>query len=108
VGLETPAAPFHAVVLGRDGEARLRLSERLVPAETPFTDGTATVLSRAVASFRLSYEDEHGAWLDSWDGKSAAGIPVAIRVDLVLRPAGRRQAIPPLLVPLPLGKDSKA
>jgi general secretion pathway protein J len=106
VGLDAPAAPFHAVVLGRDGEDRLRVTERLVPADAPFTNGTATTLSRAVTTFRLYYKDESGAWLDSWDGKSAAGIPTAVRVDLVVRPAGRRQAIPSLLVPLPLGKES--
>ena len=82
------------------------MRERLVPAEAPFTDGTATILSRAVTTFRLRYRDENGAWLDSWDGKSAAGLPMAVRIDLVVRPGGRRQAIPSLLVPLPLGKES--
>lgn len=108
IGLEAPAAPFHAVVLGQDDQRLLRLSERLVPTDTPFSGGTATLLSRAVTSFRLSYQDANGAWLDSWDGKSASGIPVAVRVELVLQSGGRSQTIPSLLVPLPLGKDSKA
>ena len=105
VGLDAPAAPFHAVVLGRDGEDRLRVSERMVPAEAPFADGTATTLSRSVSAFHLRYRDAGGAWLDDWDGKSAAGLPTAVRVDLVLEAGGRRQSIPSLVVPLPLGKQ---
>jgi general secretion pathway protein J len=106
LGLDAPDAPFHAVTLGKGAGDRLRVVERLVPNEEPFREGTTTTLSRTVTDFRLQYRDATGSWVDQWDGKSAAGLPTAVRVDLAIQAAGRKQEIPPLLVPIPLGKDT--
>ena len=38
--LDAPAVPFHAVVLGRKEQDALRLVERLVPSDEPFTPGS--------------------------------------------------------------------
>ena len=68
-----------------------------------------STLSRAVTDFRLQYRDANGAWLDRWDGKTEAGLPTAVRVDVTIQPPqgpGRTQGIPSLLVPIPLGKET--
>jgi len=106
LGLDAPVAPFHAVTLGKGAGDRLRVVERLVPNQEPFREGTTTTLSRTVTDFRLQYRDATGSWVDRWDGQSAAGLPTAVRVDLAIQVAGRKQDIPPLLVPIPLGKDT--
>jgi general secretion pathway protein J len=98
--LDAPAAPFHAVVLGRKGDEGLRLVERVVPAEEPFAAGTERVLSRSVTRFSLAYRDETGLWQERWDGKGAKGIPTAVRIELGI---GTARAAP-LVVHLPLGK----
>jgi general secretion pathway protein J len=106
LGLDAPAAPFHAVTLERATPDVLHLVEGLVPNEEPFAKGTRTVLSRAVTGLKLAYRDEHGAWLDRWDGKSAGGLPGAVRIELTIRTGKQSQALPPLLVRLPLGKGA--
>ena len=98
------AAPFHAVTLGRSAPDRLRVVERLLPADEPFGDGAQVVLSRAVARFRLRYRDETGRWQERWDGKTAAGLPTAIRVELTVREGGRSRSVAGFLVPIVLGK----
>jgi general secretion pathway protein J len=102
--LDAPTAPFHAVVLGRNGSDELRLSERIVPTDEPFESGSERILSRSVARFRLAYRDETGAWQERWDGKEAGGIPTAVRFELAVDPA---RAAPALVIPLPLGKRSQ-
>lgn len=98
-------APFHAVVLGLAASPeRLRLLERLVPAEAPFVDGAETVLSRGVSRLRLAYRDEHGVWQDRWDGRAAGGLPSAVRVELTLGSGGRARTLMPVVIPIPLGK----
>lgn len=104
LALDAPAAPFHAVTLGRAAPDRLRVREKLVPAEEPFDEGAEAVLSRSVTGLRLEYRDESGAWQDSWDGKEKAGLPTAVRVGLTLGAEGRARSLPPLLVPIALGK----
>jgi general secretion pathway protein J len=99
--LEAPAAPFHAVVLGRKGDDALRLVERLVPAEEPFA-GPERVLSRSVTRFTLAYRDEAGAWQERWNASEAGGLPTAVRFEL--RIGSALQALPAVVVPLPLGK----
>jgi general secretion pathway protein J len=101
--LEAPAAPFHAVVLGRRGDDALRLVERLVPAEEPFASGPEHVLSRSVTRFTLAYRDEAGAWQERWNGSDAGGLPTAVRFEL--RVGSALQAVPAVVVPLPLGKE---
>ena len=100
--LDAPAAPFHAVVLGRRGEDTLRLVERLVPADDPFAPGPERVLSRSVTRFTLAYRDESGAWQDTWDGREATGLPSAIRFELAVGSLSRPS--PAVVVTLPLGK----
>ena len=102
--LEAPAAPFHAVVLGRKADDALRLVERLVPADEPFAPGPERVLSRSVTRFTLAYRDEAGAWQERWDADAAGGLPTAVRFELRVGSAG--QAVPGVVVPLPLGKQS--
>ena len=102
LSLDAPAAPFHAVVLGRTGEDTLRLVERLVPADDPFAPGPERVLSRSVTRFTLAYRDESGAWQDTWDGREAAGLPSAIRFELAVGRLSR--PAPAVVVTLPLGK----
>jgi type II secretory pathway component PulJ len=104
LALDVPAAPFHAVVLGRSGSGRLRMLERLVPAESPFEDGAEAVLSPTVADVRLAYRDESGAWQERWDGGAAAGLPTAVRLELTLGAGDRTRALPPIIVPIALGK----
>jgi len=105
LALNAAAAPFHAVRLGRAEEPdRLRVVERLVPTEEPFTDGAELVLSRSVTVFRLQYRDGAGVWQDRWDGRTAAGLPTAVRVELTVRSGSRSQSVPPFLIPIALGK----
>ena len=106
LALDAPATPFHAVTLGRPTTDRLRIVERLLPTDEPFGEGLETTLSRAVTTFRLQYRDEAGAWLDRWDGKTAAGLPTAIRVELGFRMGGRSTDPVPLVVPIALGKEA--
>ncbi len=109
LALDAPAAPFHAVTLGRTEPDRLRVVERLVPNEAPFSEGLETTLSRAVTTFHLQYRDEAGAWLDRWDGQTAAVLPTAVRVELAVRTGRKDGAGPPvtsLVVPIALGKEA--
>jgi type II secretory pathway component PulJ len=101
--LEAPAAPFHAVVIGRKADEALRLVERLVPTDEPFA-GTERVLSRSVTRFTLAYRDETGAWQEKWNASEAGGLPTAVRFELRLGSAV--QALPAVVVPLPLGKQA--
>ena len=105
LALDAPAAPFHAVVLGRKGEGALRLVERLVPAEEPFAAGPEHVLSRSIARFNLTYRDEDGVWQDRWDGREAGGLPTAVRFELAV--TGMARTAPPIVVALPMGRRSK-
>ena len=100
--LDAPAVPFHAVVLGRNGQGGLRLVERLVPSDEPFTPGLERVLSRSVTRFTLAYRDESGAWQERWNAREAGGLPTAVRLELAI--AGLGRAPPPLVVALPLGR----
>jgi general secretion pathway protein J len=104
--LDAPAAPFHAVTLRRSDDDRLLLVERMVPAEEPFGDTPETVLSRSVSGLKLQYLDDKGNWLDQWDGKEAGGLPRAVRLELSIRDRGRTETVPPLVVPIPLGKSA--
>lgn len=104
LALDAPVVPFHAVILRHGGEAELRIVERLVPAEEPFADGPLTVLARSVTGLRLQYRDDQGVWQDAWDGKTAAGLPTAVRVELTVRDRGRPERVVSLVVPIPLGK----
>ena len=101
--LDAPAVPFHAVVLGRKGQGALRLVERLVPSDEPFTPGLERVLSRSVTRFTLAYRDESGAWQERWNAREAGGLPTAVRLELAI--AGLGRATPPLVVALPLGRQ---
>lgn len=103
--LDAPAAPFHAVVLGRKGQDALRIIERLVPSDEPFAPGPERVLSRSVTRFSLSYRDETGAWQDRWDGREAGGLPTAVRLELAV--AGLTRTTPVLVVALPMGKQAQ-
>lgn len=103
--LDAPAAPFHAVVLGRRGPGALRLVERLVPADEPFAPGPERVLSRSVTRFNLAYRDESGTWQERWVGREAGGLPTAVRFELVV--GGTIRATPSVVVPLPLGRRSQ-
>jgi hypothetical protein len=100
--LDAPAAPFHAVVLGRKGQDALRLIERLMPSDEPFAPGPERVLSRSVTRFSLAYRDESGAWQERWNGQEAGGLPTAVRLELVVGSIVR--ATPALVVALPLGR----
>jgi general secretion pathway protein J len=100
--LDAPAAPFHAVVLGRKGQDALRLIERLVPAEEPFGPGPERVLSRSVTRFTLAYRDESGTWQEKWDAREAGGLPTAVRLDLAV--GNLQRAASEVVIALPLGK----
>lgn len=104
IALEAPAAPFHALVLSRSASGELRLAERVVPAEEPFARERDTVLSRAVSRFHVEYRDENGAWQERWDGRTAGGIPTAVKLELTIGTGSRARAIPPLMIALALGK----
>jgi general secretion pathway protein J len=99
--LEAPAAPFHAVVLGRKGDDALMLSERLVPADEPFAPGAQRVLSRSVTRFTLAYRDENGAWQEKWDAREAGGLPTAVRFELAVGTLVR--TAPAVIIALPVG-----
>jgi general secretion pathway protein J len=101
--LDAPAVPFHAVVLGHKGQDALRLVERLVPSDEPFTPGLERVLSRSVTRFTLAYRDESGAWQERWNAREAGGLPTAVRLELAI--AGLGRATPPLVIALPLGRQ---
>ena len=103
--LDAPGAPLHAVVLGRKEQGALSLVERLVPAEEPFAPGPGRVLSRSVTRFNLAYRDESGAWQERWDGRTANGLPTAVRFELMV--GGATREAPTVVVPLPLGKRSQ-
>lgn len=105
LALDTPIAPFHAVVLGRKGENALRLIERLVPTDEPFAPGPERVLSRSITHFSLAYRDESGAWQEKWDGREAGGLPTAIRFELAVGGLGR--TAPAVVIALPLGKRTQ-
>jgi general secretion pathway protein J len=105
LALDAPAAPFHAVVLGRKGEDGLRLIERLVPTDDPFALGPERVLSWSVTRFTLAYRDESGQWQESWDGRDAGGLPTAIRFELAV--GGLARAAPAVVIALPLGKRAQ-
>jgi type II secretory pathway component PulJ len=99
--LDAPAAPFHAVVLGRTGSGELRLVERIVPTEEPFGPGAERILAKSVARFRLAYRDATGTWQTRWDGKEAGGIPTAVRLELVVDPT---RVTPDVVIPLAMGE----
>ena len=103
--LDAPAVPFHAVVLGRKGENTLRLVERLVPTDEPFTPGSERVLSRSVTRFTLAYRDESGAWQERWNARDVGGLPTAVRLELAV--GGLSRAMPALVVALPLGRQGR-
>jgi general secretion pathway protein J len=103
--LEAPAAPFHAVVLGRKGDDALMLSERLVPADEPFAPGAERVLSRSVTRFTLAYRDENGAWQEKWDAREAGGLPTAVRFELAVGTLAR--TAPAVIIALPVGKKAQ-
>lgn len=104
--LDAPAAPFHALVLGQQPEGRLRLVERVVPAEEPFADAPGTVLSRSVSRLRLAYRDQDGAWQERWDGAAADGLPTAVRVELTFGEGEHARTLPPLVITIALGKHT--
>ncbi|MBI3458505.1 MAG: hypothetical protein HY002_22255 [Candidatus Rokubacteria bacterium] len=104
--LDAPAAPFHAVTLRHTGKAELRLVERLVPADEPFGDSPETILARAVTTFRLQYRDDQGLWLERWDGKTAGGLPTAVRVELTVGEPGRPEKVATFVIPIPLGRGA--
>jgi general secretion pathway protein J len=104
LSLDAPSAPFHALVLGQPSGGRLRLVERMVPAEEPFADAPGAVLSASVSRLQLAYRDENGAWQERWDGATADGLPTAVRVELTLGEGARARVLPPLIVPIALGK----
>jgi general secretion pathway protein J len=104
LALEASPAPFHAVTLARTSSDELRVEEKLVPAEEPFRDGEAVVLTKAATGLRFQYRDGEGLWTDRWDGRSAGGLPTAVRVELTLRAGRRTPVIPPVVVPIALGK----
>jgi hypothetical protein len=102
--LDIPAAPYHAVLLGRKGPDALRLVERLVPSDDPFAeDGSERVLSSSITRFRLEYRDDAGAWQERWDGREAGGLPTAVRLELAV--GGLVRSAPALVVALPLGRQ---
>jgi general secretion pathway protein J len=103
--LEAPAAPFHAVVLGRKGDDALMLSERLVPADEPFAPAAERVLSRSVTRFVLAYRDENGAWQEKWDAREAGGMPTAVRFELAVGSPAR--TAPALIIALPVGTKAQ-
>ena len=105
LALDAPAAPFHAVVLGRKGEDALRLIERLVPTDEPFAPGPERVLSRSVTRFTLAYRDEDGVVAGAWDGREAGGLPTAVRFELAV--GGLARAAPAVVVALPMGKRAQ-
>jgi general secretion pathway protein J len=105
LALDAPAAPFHAVVLGRKGQDALRLIERLVPTDDPFAPGPERVLSRSITRFSLAYRDESGIWQDKWDGREAEGLPTAIRFELAV--GGLARTAPAVVITLPLGKRTQ-
>ena len=75
-----------------------------MPAEEPFAPGPERVLSRSVSRFTLAYRDEAGAWQERWDAAAAGGLPTAVRFEL--RVGSAVQALPAVVVPLPLGKQA--
>jgi general secretion pathway protein J len=103
--LDAPAAPFHAVVLGRKGNDALMLSERLVPADEPFAPGAERVLSRSVTRFTLAYRDENGAWQEKWDAREAGGLPTAVRFELAVGTLAR--TAPAVIIALPVGTKAQ-
>ncbi len=103
--LDAPVAPFHAVTLRHVGEEQLRLVERLVPNDEPFGDKPDVVLSRAVTRLRVEYRDQEGLWQSRWD-KSKNALPVAVRVELTIREAGRGSRVTTFLVPIPRGSSA--
>jgi general secretion pathway protein J len=100
--LDAPVAPFHAVTLRHAGEEELRLVERLVPNDEPFGETPAVILSRAVTRLRVEYRDQEGLWQSRWD-KSKNALPVAVRIELTIREAGRSGRVTTFLVPIPRG-----
>jgi general secretion pathway protein J len=104
LALDGDPVPFHAVVLGLGERGELRLVEHVVPAEDPFAPGPGMTLSRAVTRFRLQYQDGAGAWQEEWVGRDAEGLPAAVRLELTVGSGGGARALPPLVVPLALGK----
>jgi hypothetical protein len=56
-----------------------------------------------VTRFRLTYQDETGAWQERWDGKEVGGLPTAVKLELVV---GTGRVAPAVVIPLPLGKRS--
>lgn len=97
---------FHAVVVGREEDGGLTLTEKPLPAEAPFAGGTRLVLDRQVSALRFSYRTETGGWQEVWDGRQAGGLPTAVRIDLAVRFRNRTEALPSLVIPLPLGKGA--
>jgi Type II secretion system (T2SS), protein J len=104
--LDAPLAPFHAVILRRGPGDELRVAERVVPAEAPFTDDPGTPLFRSVTRFALEYQDEAGAWHTRWDGRTAEGLPAAVKVAVTVGTGSRARELPTLVVPVLLGVRS--
>lgn len=94
---------FHAVTLAWEAEEGLTLTEAPLPAEAPFAGGTRLTLDREVSGLRLSYRDETGAWQETWDGGATGKVPTAVRLDLHIRFRHRIEALPSLVILLPMG-----
>ena len=104
--LEFEAAPFHAVVLQRTNSGTLRLVEVMVPTDEPFGEGATATISRSVTALRLQYLDDKGLWQDHWDGATAAGLPLAVQVEVTVRSGDRTETLPPFVIRMPLGKSA--
>ena len=126
--LDAPAAPFHAVTVGRGDNDELWLVERLVPADEPFRPTPRTVLARSVTAFKVQYRDAQGLWTDRWEAKSPGvlptpppgtrltpspgvlpptadiGLPTAVRIELTVQERGQAERSANFVVPIVLAK----
>lgn len=93
---------FTALVVGvEEGEVPgLVIRERALPNRDPFTKAEVVYRDPAITSIEVRYLDDNGAWQEAWNAQDQNAMPLAVRLTLGTKVAGRIEAPPSITVPI--------